>query len=230
MCASRLDQTEVHSFVGHAAIRRFFAEQDKDVIYVGHNILSYDGPAIGRLVGPEVDARNCVDTLVLSYLYHPALPGGHSLESWGVRFGDAKGDFHDFSRYSPEMDKYCQQDVRLTKKVFKGLVQRMLKIGFSELSCEIEHQIREVVDEQQSNGWYFDIAGAQSLVGRIRGEQAALEGPIRELFPPRLAPIGTYQRRFKKDGGELANYLRHLEEFPDVRDNGDGTYLSLIHI
>lgn len=224
LCASRMDRDEVLSFVGHDAIRRFFDEQDKDAIYVGHNLLSYDGPALGRLVGRRVDSSNVVDTLVLSYLYNPALPGGHSLHAWGDRMGDAKGDFSDFSQYSPEMDRYCQQDVRLGKKVFKALAQRMIRMGFSELSCKIEHEIREVIDEQQNNGWYFDIPGAQALLGRLRGEQAALEGPIRELFPPRLTDVGTYKRRQRNGGGDYATYDRHVAKFPEVRDNGDGTY------
>ncbi len=227
LCASRLDRDEVLSFVGHDEIRRFFDENDKDATYVGHNILSYDGPALSRLVGREVCGRNSVDTLVLSYLYNPALPGGHSLDAWGTRFNDPKGDFHYFSRYSQEMDRYCQQDVKLGKKVFKGLVQRMLRMGFSELSCRIEHEIREVIDEQQSNGWYFDIPGAQSLLGHLLEEQSALEPGIRALFPPRLAEVGTYRRRFKQDGGEFASYLRHIGQFPELRDNGDGTYTTL---
>ena len=227
LCASRMDSDEVLSFIGHDEIRRFFDEQDKDVTYVGHNILSYDGPALGKLCGRRVDSSNAADTLVLSYLYNPALPGGHSLGAWGERLGDPKGDFNDFSKYSPEMDRYCQQDVRLGKKVFRALTTRMLRMGYSETSCELEHQIREVIDEQQTNGWYFDIAGAQALVGQLRAEQGDLEPGIRELFPKRLAEVGTYTRRRKQDGGEYASYTRHLGQFPELRDNGDGTYTVL---
>jgi DNA polymerase I-like protein with 3'-5' exonuclease and polymerase domains len=122
------------------------------------------------------------------------------------------------------MDKYCQQDVRLGKKVAKALWSRMRRMGFSELSCEIEHKIREVVDEQQRNGWYFDIPGAQSLVSKLRAEQASLESPIRELFPRRLNLVGTYKRRVRKDGGAFASFLRHSSTYPEIRDNEDGTY------
>ena len=228
MCASRMDQSEVHSFVGHQEIRRFFDElRGQDVYFVGHNSISYDAVHSARLVGGTANISNTVDTLILSYLYDPALAGGHSLESWGERLGDPKGDFNDFSKYSPEMDVYCQQDVRLGKKVAKALWQRMLRMGFSELSCEIEHQIREVVDEQQRAGWYFDIPGAQSLVSQLRAEQSALEGPILELFPPRLQTTKTYNRRVKQDGTEFASYVRHLATFPELKDNQDGTYSTL---
>ncbi len=155
------------------------------------------------------------------------MPGGHSLGAWGERLRDPKGEWNDFSKYTPEMGQYCKQDVKLGKKVFKALVQRMIRMGFSEMSCEIEHGIREVIDEQQTNGWYFDIPGAQALVSRIRSEQSDLEGPIRTLFPPRLEVQCTYKRRTKADGTDYATYLRHLAEYPELRDNGDGTYSTL---
>lgn len=228
LCASRFDSTDIFSFVGHEGIRRFFDElRGQEVFFVGHNAISYDGPATERLANGTANVSNIVDTLILSYLYDPHLPGGHSLEAWGERLKDPKGSWSDWSKYSPEMDTYCQQDVRLGKKVFKALVSRMRRMGFSELSCEIEHQIREVIDEQQSNGWYFDIPGAQSLVGQLRAEQNDLEPDIRVLFPRQLTEVGTYNRRQTKAGGEFASYLRHLETFPEVRDNGNGTYSTL---
>jgi DNA polymerase-1 len=227
MCASRMDQDEVLSFVGEQEIRRFYDElRGSEVYFVGHNAISYDGPHTRRLAGGFADTSNIVDTLILSYLYDPGLTGGHSLEAWGVRLKDPKGDFHDWSQYSPEMARYCKQDVRLGKKVAKALWQRMKRMGFSELSCNIEHEIREVLDEQKRNGWYFDIPGAQSLVSQLRAEQSDLEPSIRELFPRRLEPCGTYQRRVRKDGEEFASFLRHTKQYPELRDNGDGTYTT----
>lgn len=223
MCASRMDKDEVHHLVGHEAIKQFFEKLESEVYFVGHNIISFDGPVLSRVLKAHMDSSNTIDTLVLSYLYNPAIPNGHSLAAWGDRLNNPKGDFHDFSKYSAEMSRYCEQDVRLGKQVLKALVTRMLRLGYSELSCKIEHEIREVIDEQQTNGWYFDIPGAQSLVGKLRAEQSELEGPIRDLFPPRLSPIRTYERRIKANGGEFASYFRHLEIYPKVEDSPDGT-------
>ena len=225
LCASRMDREEVLHFVGHDEIRRFFDElRGLEVYFVGHNAISFDGPITQRLVGGFADVTRIVDTLVLSYLYDPAMAGGHSLEAWGVRLQDPKGVFDDWSGYSEEMAVYCEQDVRLGKKVAKALWQRLRRMGFSELSCEIEHQIREVVDEQQANGWFFDIPGAQSLVSQLRAEQADLEPDIRTLFPRQLREVGTYARRYRKDGSDYSVYSKHLQEYPEVRSNGDGTY------
>lgn len=220
-----MDSDEVHSFVGHQEIRRFFdGLRGQEIYFVGHNSVSYDCVHTARLAGGFADTTNTVDTMVLSYLYDPGIPGGHSLGAWGDRLKDPKGDYNDWSRYTPEMDTYCQQDVRLGKKVFKALVQRMLRMGYSELSCEIEHEIRDVLNEQERNGWYFDIPGAQSLASLIRAEQSGLESPIRTLFPPRLEECGVYNRRYRKDGSDYASFERHQRDFPEIKFNLDGTY------
>ena len=126
MCASNFASDEVLSFIGHQEIRRFFDElRGQEVYFVGHNIVSFDGPTTTRLVDGLCNISNVVDTLVLSYLYDPSMAMGHSLEAWGERLHDPKGDWHDFSKYSPEMDVYCVQDVKLGKKVARALWQRM---------------------------------------------------------------------------------------------------------
>lgn len=228
MCASRMDQTEVYSFVGHTEIKNFFdGLAGQEVYYVGHNIIPYDAIHTERLAGGRANVSNCVDSLVLSYLYDPSLAGGHSLEAWGHRLKDPKASYDDWSKYTPEMDKYCQQDVKLGKKVVKALWQRMRRLGYSEQSCYIEHRIRSVLDVQQRNGWKFDIPGAQSLVSHLRNEQSGLENQIRELFPSRFKVSGTYTRRYRKDGSDYSSYLRHKRDYPEIVDNGDGTYSTL---
>ncbi len=43
MCASRMDSDEVHSFIGHDAIRSFFdGLRGQEVYFVGHNAISFD--------------------------------------------------------------------------------------------------------------------------------------------------------------------------------------------
>lgn len=228
LCASRMDREEVHSFVGLEEIRRFFAElKGTDVYFVGHNAISYDCVHTRRLADGFANSSNTIDTLVLSYLYDPHLAGGHSLEAWGHRVGSPKGSFDDWSGYSPEMDQYCQQDVRAGKLTAKALWARMRRMGYSEKSCEIEHRIREVVDRQERAGWSFDIPGATALMGSIRAERDALEGPIRELFPPELKAKATYNRRKKQDGTDFATYLRHVETYPQIiEDLKAGTYTT----
>ena len=103
---------------------------------VGHNIIGFDIPAISKLYHYFTPRCRVVDTLLLSRLYHPniydidhkhkwrymplQLYGRHSLESYGYRLGEYKGEFgktSDWSEWSQEMEDYCAQDVEVTKKL-----------------------------------------------------------------------------------------------------------------
>ena len=103
---------------------------------VGHNIIGFDIPCISKLYNFFTPRSSIVDTLLLSRLYHPniydidhkhkwrymplQLYGRHSLESYGYRLGEYKGEFgktSDWSEWSQEMEDYCAQDVEVTKKL-----------------------------------------------------------------------------------------------------------------
>ena len=103
---------------------------------VGHNIIGFDIPCISKLYNYFTPTCRIVDTLLLSRLYHPniydidhkhkwrhmplQLYGRHSLESYGYRLGEYKGEFgktSDWSEWSQEMEDYCAQDVEVTKKL-----------------------------------------------------------------------------------------------------------------
>ncbi len=194
-----------------------------DVIFVGHNALSFDVPTLNRLLGLAIPLDRVVDTLVLSYLYDPRMPKGHSLEAWGERLRFPKGDFHDFHQFSEEMLAYCINDVRLCCLLFRRLSSRMAERGYSEKSCELEHQIRIVIDEQERNGFAFDYSGAKALYERLVSLQGELAGPIKELFPPQLVVQNSYEYRTKKDGNPTHHYLRHCETYPKIEWSDDGT-------
>ena len=107
-------------------------------VLVGHNIIGFDIPIIKKLF-PWFSPRGIiVDTLLLSRLYHPnlldidkkrcwkhmplQLYGRHSLESYGYRLNEYKGNFAkntDWKEWSQEMQDYCEQDVAVTTKLCK---------------------------------------------------------------------------------------------------------------
>ena len=104
-------------------------------IIVGHNVLGFDIPAFRKTYSWFDTNADIIDTLVLSRLYHPnlididkrrewqrmplQLYGRHSLEAYGYRLGEYKGEFGkttDWSEWSQEMQDYCVQDVQGTTK------------------------------------------------------------------------------------------------------------------
>jgi len=215
VCVENAATGEVCIFTDSEQFNRFVAA-NRDSYFVGHNFLSFDVPNLNRLWDCKIPYDRVVDTLVLSYMYDPRMKGGHSLEAWGERMKFPKLAHEDWSRYSPEMLERCTQDVRLTKRVFLALTQRMSKRGFSEKSCKIEHDIRVVVDKQERNGFYFDIAGAERLLDRVQSEKEGLAGPIQTLFPPVLRSGGVYNYRCKADGTPYASFDRHLATYPKL--------------
>ena len=113
----------------------------------GHNLIGYDLAVLRKLSdGFNTDAT-VIDTLVLSRLYHPNLMeidkrrqwrhmplqlyGRHSLEAYGYRLGEYKGEFGkttDWQEWSQEMQDYMVQDVNVTTKLcehFRPLMTRV---------------------------------------------------------------------------------------------------------
>lgn len=220
------DTREVWKLYGdnlHQKIKQFIEERP-DAVWIGHNIISYDGYYIEQLCDTVWNYTNTIDTLVLSYLYNPALIGGHSLAAYGERFKYSKLEHEDWTQFSQEMLERCEKDVYLTEKVYNALVQRMNKIGFSELSCEIEHKTARIISEQTRNGCWFDSTGANNLLRQLRERESNLSKSIHKLFSPKLEEVGRYKRRKRKDGSDYASYERHLQEFDAVEEHDDGTY------
>ncbi len=109
--------------------------EDSDLI-AGHNIINYDLSVINKLYPWFRRIGDCLDTLLLSRLYHPDLMdldkkktwegmplklyGSHSLEAYGYRLNENKGEFgktSDWKSWSKEMQDYCIQDVKITTKL-----------------------------------------------------------------------------------------------------------------
>jgi DNA polymerase-1 len=192
--------------------------------FVGHNIISFDVPVLNRLLGVRIPVSRCVDTFVLSMLYSPSIAGGHSLEAWGTRLGFPKTEFNDWSRLSDEMVAYCLNDCRVNVRLFSRLAERMVSVGFSERSCEIEHKAWAIIQRQRKNGFQLDTVKAHVLYAEIRELERQLKEEIYEQWPPELQEVGRYKSAYKKDGGRTAIFLRHSEQYPRVDDLAEGGY------
>ena len=121
---------------GSYSITTFLSWLETADVLIGHNIIGFDIPLIKRLYPWFTPSGVIVDTLILSRLYHPNLLdidkksdkiptklfGRHSLEAYGYRLNEAKGDFSkstDWKNWSQEMEDYCKQDVAVTTTLWK---------------------------------------------------------------------------------------------------------------
>ena len=157
--------------------------------FIMHNGVSFDAPILNRLTGSNIKLSQVRDTLIESQLYNPVRDGGHSLSSWGERLNFPKGAYTDFTMYTPEMLEYCKQDVRLTHKVAQQLEEDGK--SFSRQSYELESKVRAIVDQQEKNGFAFNLREAMSFLAMLEEEQHDLENQAQELFEPREVQLKT---------------------------------------
>jgi DNA polymerase-1 len=190
-------QEEPRTFLDAQGLKEFL-DGNKGVPLYAHNGLGYDYPILERLWDIDLSGRQLFDTLVLSRLASPSRDGGHSLESWGERLRFPKGTQPDFSRFSEEMVGYCEQDVRVTRRMVQVLTDELK--GFDERSITLEHEVFRIIHQQRENGWLVDERGAYVLLATLKERKMELEDEVREVFKPYYQPVKAIQPKYKKDG------------------------------
>lgn len=177
---------------------------DADMI-VGHNIIKFDIPAIQKIY-PWFKPKGIVrDTLVMARLLNPEIAksdaglaqkgilprnmiGRYSLESFGYRLGEYKGDYKGgWEHWSQEMQDYCEQDVEVTAKLWQRCLDRQAKYGFSDECVSLEHDVAEIVNRQERNGFGFNRAKAEVLYTDLLTRRIEIERELKGAFPPRIS-------------------------------------------
>lgn len=166
----------------------------------GHNIVKFDIPAIQKLY-PNFNPKGKIfDTMLMSKLVYPdvgekddrnirkgifpkKLRGRYSLKSWGYRLKEYKGDYCEqedcWAEWSFDMQRYCEQDVMVTKKLYELLKSK----NISEESITLEHQFAKILAKQEQRGVYFDKEKAVELAAHLTAEKLRLEEELRLAFP-----------------------------------------------
>tara|TARA_A100000172_G_scaffold80978_1_gene72205 strand:- start:2498 stop:4132 length:1635 start_codon:yes stop_codon:yes gene_type:complete len=167
-----------------------FASWSKNIDqFIMHNGISFDAPVLNKLTGSNIKPNQIRDTLLESYLYNPVRDGGHSLSAWGERLGYSKGDFNEFEEYNEDMLEYCKRDTELTRRVALELQEEGK--DFSKESYDLERKVRGIIDQQQENGFAFNIDKAIGLLAELTDEQDALERKSLEMFEPTKVELKT---------------------------------------
>jgi len=231
VCAKNIGTGEEVRLRDYVDIREWCTSRiSDDCRFVGHNFIGYDAPTLNRLVGTKITIGRIIDTMLMSMVYSPSLEGGHGLGDWGRRLGHAKGDFSDFSKYSPEMEEYCMNDVRLNVLLYQVLSERMSSLGFTNVGLDIEHRSWQIIQRQQQNGFPFDIKKAHLLYVELRGIENELLAGIERRWPPELLPVRKFGKARKKDGTFTANYARHIDQYQSVSLDADGGYTGFDYV
>jgi DNA polymerase I-like protein with 3'-5' exonuclease and polymerase domains len=158
--------------------------------FIMHNGLSFDAPILNRLLGATIKPDRIIDTLILSQLFNPLRDKGHSLKAWGEKLNMLKGgEGVNFLVYNQAMLDYCRQDVEITHAVYKELIKESK--GFSKESVDLEHKVRLILNQQENNGFAFNMRKAQELRAKLRDDLHDLEQWSLEEFEPTIVEMKT---------------------------------------
>lgn len=172
--------------------------QDADEIS-GHNIVKFDIPAIQKLF-PKFNPKGKIfDTLLMSKLVYPdigeiddknirkgrfpkKLRGKYSLKAWGYRLGELKGEYCEqedcWAEWSVDMQRYCEQDVIVTKKLYNLLKSK----NISQEAIELEQEFACIIGEQEQRGVYFDFDKAIELQADLYQQKYEIEKQLKQVF------------------------------------------------
>lgn len=223
-----VESGKCHSYTPETLNKAIKRISDADCV-IGHNISGFDLPELGRHF-KVVLKPSCkiVDTLILSKLICPCvatsdkkLPkkyqGSFSLAAWGHRLNCFKGDFKDFSHFSEEMLKYCEQDCQVTLKLYKYLLDRYKKLSEEyrqdiNKAYVLENKVSKIIAQQTINGFYFDINDAKKLEKKLRVEQDTLRDSLVNKCPPKVIKEKNIEEKFDFFDGFTPAHIEQITE------------------
>jgi DNA polymerase family A len=196
---------------------------------IGHNIINYDLPVLqlyglldyniaypgetSTMFGKEV---KITDTLIWSKLLDPDRFGGHSLGAWGRRFGNHKGDFNDWSKFSEEMLEYCIQDTAVNRDLFLKLLEDQGEHDWSA-AYAVESKLVDLTLKQEVFGFDFDMELAERNIEELSELMQAIAAKVDPLLPKKRLTKGAMAeymlpaRTLKKDGTPSTYLLKFIE-------------------
>lgn len=169
-------------------------------LLVGHNIIDYDLPVLRKLF-PEWSTQALIrDTITCARVIWPKdilrdkdftlhkkeripgkLIGSYSLQAWGYRLCEYKGDYSgEWHTVNQDMLDYAVQDVVVTLSLWQLIAGK----NYSEECLQLEHDVARIIHRQERYGFLVDQAKARALVGELEGVKYELEQKLFALVPP----------------------------------------------
>ena len=194
---------------------------------MGHNVISYDIPAIQKIYPDFTVQGKITDTLVMSRLikttlaeedavrhtmnpkaFPRRLTGSHGLKAWGLRMSndktEQKGDYDGgWEVYSQEMLDYCILDTRVTQSLYDYLNT----FGFSQESIDLEHSLSHICLRIGNNGWTFNRKAAGAFYATLCQRREELALGLDELFEPWEVTEDFYPKSNNKTLGYVKGEL-----------------------
>lgn len=193
-------------------VRRLMTALENDECICGHNIISFDIPAIQKLypwfIIPRDKRHLILDTLVIARLQYAdtktddnkafkqkkmpgSLIGSQSLKAWGYRLGVYKGTYAEdtedaWACFNEEMLEYNKQDVVVTEELYNFLNKHTTDPDHyaTKAALDLEHKAQWLMTKMEDNGFPFDIEKAEELEMQLRLRDNELNQLLIKDAPP----------------------------------------------
>lgn len=113
------------------------------------------------------------------------LVGRRSLEAWGTRLGNRKGEYTGgWAEFNPAMLTYNVQDVATLRTLVQKIDAKIQAGHFTERAWVLEQDFKVEIVKQTINGFAFDFKAADALTATLQIRRAELVGELAKLIPP----------------------------------------------
>ncbi len=225
-----LDDKQVDMFRPHQMKEAISFMEGCDVL-IGHNILSYDLPAIKKVLGYEYKGKK-VDTLLMSRLQCPnrqaplaargdpkAMKSPHGLGCWGYRVGRGKPEHEDWETFSEEMLHRCSEDTGINVAVYHELMKEAEGLPWRNAHM-LTFKLFENLQKQEEAGWLVDqeymkrcIRMLDKWIERIDKVLAKKLPLICDILETKKDGEYNYVRKpFMKSGKYSASVEKHYDQ------------------
>lgn len=160
---------------------------------IGHNIISFDIPAIQKLY-PKWKYKALDDTFILSCLFDPFRPS-HSIESYSQ---GTKVQNEDWSCLTYNMLDRCVIDTIVSYNIYKKFEP---KLESWDKAIQLEYQVAKNHVRQVKAGVDIDLELVYNTLDCLDQEMDALEECIQSKLPYRtVVDKHQFKKVFRKDG------------------------------
>lgn len=220
---------------GHTPIELGVRKLEAAQMRFAHNALGFDERAIKK-VFPWYNPKGfLVDTLVVTRVLWPDikkqldfklnkkgklpghLMGRHTLESWGYRIGNFKGEYVEWCRengiadpwktWRPEKLDYCDQDVDVLVTLIERCLKKMAREKWRGDWLPLEMEVQRILIRQEERGFAFDEEAAHQLHAVLTKHKLRLEEELQKAFPPVTKEIPFWPKVNNKARGYVKGEL-----------------------
>lgn len=190
--AISLDRKQVWRFEPHQ-MEEFKEFLDTVDVWIGHNIIPYDKPAIKKVLKYEYKGK-LVDTLIMSRLQNPhrAPPFHaenkkeamkvHGLYAWGVRVGIDKPEIERWDEYTPAILHRCEEDVKINLAVFDELKKESQGQDWKSAHL-MTFKLFENLTKQEEAGWLADVPYIKKSIGLLDHWIVRIDNILDKVIP-----------------------------------------------